>query len=217
MLNPIAPTGDEAITRLLEYCRRRRCPARSTIVKPGDEGTSLLYIIEGSCSVSMPSKDTDEDIVLAYLNKGDFMGEIGVFMGPMVREVTVRTREPSQLAEISYQRFHQLLTTELAPHATAILTALGRQISARMLKTSRKVVSLAFSDVSRRIASELLDLAKQPDAMTHPEGMQIRITRQEIGRIVGCSREMAGRVLKNLEQQGVIRAKGKTIVVFGTR
>jgi CRP/FNR family cyclic AMP-dependent transcriptional regulator len=47
--------------------------------------------------------------------------------------------------------------------------------------------------------------------------MQIRITRQEIGRIVGCSREMAGRVLKNLEEQGLISVKGMTIVVFGTR
>jgi CRP/FNR family cyclic AMP-dependent transcriptional regulator len=53
--------------------------------------------------------------------------------------------------------------------------------------------------------------------MTHPDGMQIRITRQEIGRIVGCSREMAGRVLKNLEEQGLISVKGKTIVVHGTR
>jgi CRP/FNR family cyclic AMP-dependent transcriptional regulator len=47
--------------------------------------------------------------------------------------------------------------------------------------------------------------------------MQIRITRQELGRIVGCSREMVGRVLKNLEQQNLITARGKTIVVFGTR
>jgi CRP/FNR family cyclic AMP-dependent transcriptional regulator len=62
-----------------------------------------------------------------------------------------------------------------------------------------------------------LDLCKEPDAMTHPDGMQIRITRQEIGRIVGCSREMAGRVLKNLEEQGLISVSGKTIVVFGTR
>jgi CRP/FNR family cyclic AMP-dependent transcriptional regulator len=63
----------------------------------------------------------------------------------------------------------------------------------------------------------LLDLAKQPDAMTHPEGMQIRITRQEIAKIVGCSREMAGRVLKELQQQSLISAHGKTIVVYGTR
>jgi CRP/FNR family cyclic AMP-dependent transcriptional regulator len=47
--------------------------------------------------------------------------------------------------------------------------------------------------------------------------MQIRITRQEIAKIVGCSREMAGRVMKTLEEDGLISAKGKTIVVFGTR
>ena len=75
----------------------------------------------------------------------------------------------------------------------------------------------AFLDVTGRIAGTLLELCKQPDAMTHPDGMQIRITRQEIGRIVGCSREMAGRVLKDLEERGLIHVKGKTIVVFGTR
>ena len=57
----------------------------------------------------------------------------------------------------------------------------------------------------------------QPDAMTHPDGMQIKITRQEISRIVVCSREMVGRVLKELEAQGLISVSGKTMVVFGTR
>ena len=56
-----------------------------------------------------------------------------------------------------------------------------------------------------------------PGAMTHPDGMQIKITRQEIGRIVNCSREMAGRVLKTLEEQNLISVSGKTIVVYGTR
>ena len=50
--------------------------------------------------------------------------------------------------------------------------------------------------------------------MTHPEGMQIRVTRQELGRLVGCSREMAGRVLKALQADGLIEASGKTIVVL---
>jgi len=85
------------------------------------------------------------------------------------------------------------------------------------LQTSRKVSHLAFFDVTGRVASTLLDLCEQPDAMTHPDGMQIRITRQEIGRIVGCSREMVGRVLKNLEAQGLISVKGKTMVIFGAR
>ena len=47
--------------------------------------------------------------------------------------------------------------------------------------------------------------------------MQIKVTRQEIGRIVGCSREMVGRVLKDLEEQNLVSVKGKTMVVFGTR
>jgi CRP/FNR family cyclic AMP-dependent transcriptional regulator len=53
--------------------------------------------------------------------------------------------------------------------------------------------------------------------MTHPEGMQIKVSRQELSRLVGCSREMAGRVLKVLEEQGLLRATGKTIVVFNAR
>jgi CRP/FNR family transcriptional regulator, cyclic AMP receptor protein len=62
-----------------------------------------------------------------------------------------------------------------------------------------------------------MDLCNEPDAMTHPEGMQIKVSRQELSRLVGCSREMAGRVLKVLEDQGLLRATGKTIVVFNAR
>ena len=53
--------------------------------------------------------------------------------------------------------------------------------------------------------------------MTHPDGMQIKTTRQDIAKMVGCSREMAGRVLKELEDENLISAHGKTIVVFGAR
>ncbi len=215
-ISPCAPS-DEAIQRLLQHCHRRRYPSKATIIKPGDAGDTLYFIVEGSCTVSMMNKDTGEDIVLAYLNRGEFIGEIGVFMGSMVRDVTVRTREASQLAEIGYSRLHHLLTADLADQAIAIMGALGRQVSVRLLDTSRKVRSLALLDVSGRIAHALIELSKQPDAMTHPDGMQIRVTRQELGRIVGCSREMAGRVLKNLEDQGLVTVKGKTIVVLGTR
>ena len=62
-----------------------------------------------------------------------------------------------------------------------------------------------------------MDLCNEPEAMTHPQGMQIKVSRQELSRLVGCSREMAGRVLKALEDQGLLKATGKTIVVFGAR
>lgn len=217
MSNRTPTKPNEALPQLLQHCHRRRYPAKTPIIRAGDRGDTLYYIVEGSCAVSMHNKESDEDIVLAYLNRGDFIGEIGVFMGPMVRDVNVRTREPSQLAEIGYDRLHHLLTTELSAQAVDLLSILGRQVSSRLLDTSRKVRSLAFLDVSGRIAHALLDLAGQPDALTHPEGMQIRVTRQELGRIVGCSREMAGRVLKALEEQRLIRVRGKTIVVFGPR
>ena len=98
-----------------------------------------------------------------------------------------------------------------------IVHLLATQIATRLLKTNRKVRDLAFLDVSGRIARTLLDLCKEPDAMTHPDGMQISVTRQELGRIVGCSREVVGRVLKIFAQQDLIQVKGKTIVVCGVR
>ena len=72
-------------------------------------------------------------------------------------------------------------------------------------------------DVTGRVAHAIMDLCREPDAMTHPDGMQIKVSRQELSRLVGCSREMAGRVLKVLEDQGLVRATGKTIVVFNAR
>ena len=100
---------------------------------------------------------------------------------------------------------------------TGMLYQLASQLADRLGKTTQKVGDLAFLDVTGRVAHTLLDLCKEPDAMTHPDGMQIKITRQEIGRIVGCSREMVGRVLKILANQGLVSVKGKTMVVFGTR
>jgi len=200
----------------LAHCHRRKYPARTEFIHPGDPADSLYYLIDGSVTVLMEDEEGHE-IILTYLNKGVFIGEMGLFMAQPERTVMVRSRTPCELAEISYSKLDQLFKTELAPYMQDIFYALGKQLTERLKNTNRKVGHLAFLDVTGRIAGTLLELCKQPDAMTHPDGMQIKITRQEIGRIVGCSREMAGRVLKNLEEQGLIDVHGKTIVVFGTR
>jgi CRP/FNR family cyclic AMP-dependent transcriptional regulator len=199
------------IERFLEHCHRRQYPAKSLIIYAGDKPDVLYYIIEGSVTVLIEDENGRE-IVLAYLNAGDFFGEMGLFGSEVNRSAFVRAKTKCELAEISYSRFRQL--SEKDPE---ILFELASQMALRLRKTSQKVGNLAFMDVTGRIARTLMDLSKEPDAMTHPDGMQIRITRQELGRIVGCSREMVGRVLKNLEEQGLITAKGKTIVVFGAR
>jgi CRP/FNR family cyclic AMP-dependent transcriptional regulator len=200
----------------LSFCHTKRYDKNVEFIRQGVPAESLYYLIEGSVTALIEDEDQKE-IVLTYLNKGEFIGEMGLFSAETTRSVAVRTRTPCRVAEISYKRLEQLLEKELKDHAKDLLFAIGAQLSERLRFTSHKVGHLAFLDVTGRIARTLLDLCKEPDAMTHPDGMQIRITRQEIGRIVGCSREMAGRVLKNLEEQGLVSVKGKTIVVFGTR
>ena len=205
------PQENITISHFLEHCHRRRYPGKSLIIYAGDQPDVLYYIVEGSVTV-MIEDDSGHEIVLAYLNAGDFFGEMGLFGEHPNRNAFVRTRTQCELAEISYQRFRQLSETD-----PKILFELASQMALRLRKTSRKVGDLAFMDVTGRVARTLIDLCKEPDAITHPDGMQIRITRQELGRIVGCSREMVGRVLKILEEQDLIIVSGKTIVVFGTR
>ena len=212
----LPPADPEYLKPFLSFCHRRRYPSKAEIIRPGDPADILYYIIEGSLTVLIED-DEGREIILTYLNKGEFIGEMGLFVEQANRSVMVRTRTDCQLAEISYSRLEQLLEHDLSQHSKAIFYAIGAQLTQRLLQTSRKVGHLAFLDVTGRIAGALLDLCKQPDAMTHPDGMQIRVTRQEIGRIVGCSREMAGRVLKNLEEQELVTVKGKTIVVLGAR
>jgi CRP/FNR family cyclic AMP-dependent transcriptional regulator len=207
---------EEALNAFLHLCHTKSYPAKATVIRPGDQGDKLIFIVEGSVSVSVNDEDGHE-LILAYLNKYDFIGDVGIFKGPEVRNVTVKSRTRCQFAEITYDKFKHALKNELKEYSTDILYMIGEHLSTRLLITSRKYRDLAFMDVEGRIAHTLLDLCKEPDAITHPDGMQLSITRQEIGRIVGCSREMAGRVLKELVEKKLISAHGKTIVVFGTR
>jgi CRP/FNR family cyclic AMP-dependent transcriptional regulator len=217
MITPIVPKKDPRwLEPFLSHCHTKSYEKNVDFIRVGEPAESLYYLIEGSVAAVIDDEERRE-LLLAYINKGEFVGEMGLFVPQDTRSVIVRTRTKCRVAEIAYQRLDRLLDAELKDYAKEFLYAVGYQLSQRLRQTSRKVGHLAFLDVTGRIAGTLLDLCKQPDAMTHPDGMQIRITRQEIGRIVGCSREMAGRVLKNLEEQGLIDVKGKTIVVFGTR
>ena len=205
--NKIIPNLDH----FLAHCHRRKYPAKSTIIYAGDESDALYYILKGSVTV-MIEDDDGREMIMAYLNEGDFFGEMGLFENDPSRSAWVKAKSECEVAEVSYAKFRQL-----AREDADILFTVSAQIAGRLRATTRKVGDLAFLDVTGRVAGTLLDLCKQPDAMTHPDGMQIKVTRQEIGRIVGCSREMVGRVLKNLEVQGLVSVKGKTMVVYGTR
>ncbi|MDZ7783090.1 MAG: cAMP-activated global transcriptional regulator CRP [Halioglobus sp.] len=202
------------VESFLRHCQRRDFKAKAPILKQGEQSDSLCLILDGSVSVQVEdAMDPGHMLVVAYLNPGDFVGEMGLFdEEPPTRSAMVVAKTQCEVAIISYERFHQI-----RGQYPDILFAVARQLGVRLRQTTRKLSDLAFVDVSGRIAHTLLDLCKQPDAMTHPDGMQIKITRQELGKIVGCSREMAGRVLKSLEQDGLVSVSGKTMVVYGTR
>ncbi len=213
MVIPVLKTPEtpEYLDKLLEQSHRKSFAARNTIIRQGDPANELLLIVSGSVSV-MLEDEKGHEIVLAYLNEGEFFGELGLFEDNVERVAFVRGRTPCEIAYISYDKVRKL-----ADQYPALLFKISAQLAKRLKKTNRKVGDLAFMDVSGRVARTLLELCKEPDAMTHPDGMQIRITRQELGRIVGCSREMVGRVLKGLEEQHLITVAGKTIVVLGVR
>lgn len=194
----------------LAAAHKRHYPKGSTIICAGEDSDSIYYITNGSVTVLIEN-DSGREIIVAYLNKGDFFGEMALF-GEGTRTAWVKAKTDCDVAELGYSKF-----VELGKQDSGMLFELTSQLVDRLGKTTRKLGDLAFLDVTGRVAGQLLDLCEQPDAITHPDGMQIKITRQEIGRLVGCSREMVGRVLKTLEDQGLVQVKGKTMVVLGTR
>ncbi len=212
MDDTVKPLSDiPAINRFLSYCRIRTVTSKTVVIHAGDLPDVLYYIISGSVEVMIEDEEGNE-MVLAYLNKGQFFGEMGLFYEQPIRTAWVRTRGQCELAEMTYPRFRQI-----AAESPGLVFELATQLATRLDRTNRKLGDLAFVDVTGRVAHAIMDLCGEPDAMTHPEGMQIKVSRQELSRLVGCSREMAGRVLKVLEEQGLLRATGKTIVVFNAR
>ena len=211
METPASPEKSKVISRFLEHCEISTYSTKQLIIREGDPSKDLYYIINGSVTVVIEDTKGNE-IVLAYLNPGEFFGEIGMFGDEHSRTASVRAKTKSEIASISYEKLQNL--TEIFPD---LMFLIASQLAIRLRRTSRKVSDLAFTDVKGRVAKTLLDLCSNPDAITHPDGMQISITRQELGRIVGCSREMVGRVLKSLEEDHLISVSGKTMVIFGKR
>ena len=202
------------VESFLRHCQRQVHKPKSVMLRVGDSSDSLYLILDGSVSVMVEDEtDPEHKMVLAYLNPGDFFGEMGLFShDDGGRSAMIVAKTQCEVAEISYEKFHQVRS-----QYPDILFAIADQMSERLRQTTRKLKDLAFVDVAGRVAHTLLDLCKEPDAMTHPDGMQIKITRQELGKIVGCSREMAGRVLKTLGEDGLVSVSGKTMVVYGAR
>lgn len=196
------------IQAFIKHAHKRSFAPRCTVMLTGDSPASLYLILEGAVSV-LTEEHSGREMVLAYLNPGDFFGEMCLFPEQPGRSAIVRTRTPTLVAEIGYDRFRQF-----AHGNPDVMFELAGQLAGRLRDTSRRLRDLAFLDVAGRIAHELLELCRQPDATPHARGTMVKISRQELARFAGCSREMAGRVLKKLEEDGIIANVGRSILVY---
>lgn len=196
-----------AIKEFVEYSRKRSFPPKFTILKAGDPPSSLFLILQGS--VSVLTKEGEREMVLAYLNPGEFFGEMCLFPEQATRTAIVRARTPVLVAEMEFPMFREYVKRQ-----PEIMFEVAGQLATRLRDTSRRLRDLAFLDVAGRLAHELLELCSKPGAVKSNKGTMIKISRQELARIVGCSREMAGRVLKKLEEDGIVASQGRSILIY---
>ncbi|MEM9316698.1 MAG: cyclic nucleotide-binding domain-containing protein, partial [Pseudomonadota bacterium] len=147
MLRPQLLQAIPNVEEFLRYCEVRDYPKRSTILREGEASDKLFLILDGSVSVTVEDEQEEgHKMVVSYLNLGDFFGEMSLFAsGEELRSAEVVTREASSIAEISYDRFRKIMN-----QFPDILFGIATQMATRLRKTTYKLKSLAFVDVSGR-------------------------------------------------------------------
>ena len=91
---------EDLIQRFLSHCHRKHVPAKSTIIRQGEPSRDLYYVVSGAVSVRIED-ELGNELVLAYLNAGEFFGEIGLVGEDNKRCAVVRAKVSSATAEIS--------------------------------------------------------------------------------------------------------------------
>lgn len=197
------------LEQLLQCGHRHRVSARERIMDASIPRAELGFLVTGTLSLMVESSDGQE-MVVDYLYPGEFFGEAGLF-DTQAAGVSVVSKEAGEVILIAAERFRDHCRDN--PDALFLLT---EQLARRLRKASRKAARSTFLDVTSRIAYSLLDLARQPDAQRSIHGMEVRISKQELARLVGCSREMASRAVKELESRGLLAVNGRNIMLLST-
>ena len=177
--------------------------SNSILINEGDQTDSLYVIIDGEVKV-YASDENGKEVILNILGAGEYFGELSL-VDDQPRSASVMTMMPTKVMIISKANFKQCLA-ENSELAFNLIRALTKQVRA----LTDNVKSLALMDVYGRVAHTLLDLA------TEREGKQIieqKLTHQDIANMVGASREMVSRILKDLSRGGYISIDKKSITI----
>lgn len=210
---PIQNDPLETLSVFVGHATRIHLNARQAITPPESHGAALYLVEKGTLSYRQRSGSTHV-AHFGHLNRGDVFGESGLFSAeqPSPSEIIVTAKTDCTLLYVSHEMAMQLFSK----HPELILELCYR-LDKRLQVLTGRIASIAFDDLSHRVHQELIELATHADAATHPEGMQVKISRKELSKMVSCSREVVGKVLATLAQLGVITVSGHSIVVRGTR
>ncbi|MGA8004808.1 MAG: Crp/Fnr family transcriptional regulator [Burkholderiales bacterium] len=194
---------DEQLRALATVVTRKSVARGATIMVAGDQTDSLYIILSGRLKVMMSDAEGKE-VILSILGPGEFFGEMGL-IDDSPRSASVLAIEPCELLSIAKRDFNKCLA-ENFEMAMAVMRGLVR----RLREADRKIGSLALLDVYGRVARLLLDMA---DTVDGQKMVTKRLPKQDIAKMIGASREMVSRVMKDLQLGGYIEMRGSTIVL----
>jgi len=197
---------EEQLRALATVVSRRSASRGSIIIAAGDPTDSLYIILSGRFKVMMSDAEGKE-VILSILTSGEFFGEMGL-IDDAPRSASVVAIEPCELLVITRRDFKRCMA-ENSEMAMAVMRGLVR----RLREADRKIGSLALLDVYGRVARLLLDMAETVDGQ---KMVTKRLPKQDIAKMIGASREMVSRVMKDLQTGGYIEMRGSTILLRDT-
>jgi CRP/FNR family cyclic AMP-dependent transcriptional regulator len=194
---------DEQLRMLAAVVTRKSVARSTTVMASGDTTDSLYIVLSGRLKVLMSDSDGKE-VILSILGPGEFFGEMGL-IDDSPRSASVVAIEPCELLSIAKRDFKKCLQ-ENFEMSMAVMRGLVR----RLREADRKIGSLALLDVYGRVARLLLDMA---DTVDGEKIVTKRLPKQDIAKMIGASREMVSRVMKDLQMGGYIEVRGSNIVL----
>ncbi|MCA0175810.1 MAG: Crp/Fnr family transcriptional regulator [Proteobacteria bacterium] len=173
---------------------KRRFRRGELVVEQGKKSNALYILLSGRARV-LTADSRGREVILAVLEAGDYVGEMSL-IDNQPHSATVRCEVQSDMLILGRAEFARCL-----PENSSLSYAIMRGLVARLRSADRQIESLALLDVYGRVARALLDMAEEVDGQQVVRG---KVSRQDMAKVVGASREMVSRVMKDLEERGVI-------------
>jgi CRP/FNR family transcriptional regulator, cyclic AMP receptor protein len=204
---PLFASFPEDQLRMLTTVVSRKSVTRSTMVMAAGDATDSLYIVLSGRLKVMMSDAEGKEVILSILGPGEIFGEMGL-IDDEPRSATVVTIEPCELLSLAKRDFKKSLAENFE-----MCMAVMRGLVKRLREADRKIGSLALLDVYGRVARLLLDMSENVDG---EKVVTKRLPKQDIAKMIGASREMVSRVMKDLQMGGYIEVRGSNIVLRDT-